>query len=129
MKSVVVLLVLSVLTSLAIGAARTLTRPLVPSRTEVFGRRIAPLQSSLPTRGVVGYLADPTLPFNRRLWQFYQIQYFVAPLLVDLSADHDTLIGNFPRGVAPDLLAKQGFAVSRDFGNGILILTRRRGTP
>jgi len=124
-NTAVLLLVVSAMASLALGAVRTLPHAIEPSKTELFGRRMAPLQSRLPGRGVVGYVTDPALPLNPRLWQFYQMQYFLAPQLIELGAEHDTVIGIFAREVVPAWLAGQGVVVEKDLGNGIMILRRR----
>ena len=113
---------MSVLASLAIGASRTLR--VERSKVDSFGRRIVRVREALPERGVVGYVTDRDAQTNPRLWQFYQTQYFLAPLLVDLSADHDTVIGNFRRDVDRPWLSSQGLRVARDFGDGVMILTR-----
>lgn len=91
-----------------------------------FEKRFAPLREALPQRGMVGYVSDSDF-----IGEFYLTQYTLAPVVVYLypsgfatSTPRPTLVvGNFnsPASI-PDVLARNGLMVKRDFGDGVLLL-------
>jgi len=82
-------------------------------------QRFAALKLKLPASGVVGYLGesgDSATP------DYYLAQYALAPLVVDLSADHPIVVGNFHSSSAeipPNLWLVE------DFGNGVMLFAAR----
>lgn len=81
-------------------------------------QRFSALKASLPTRGVIGYIGEPGASVS----DYYLTQYALAPLVIDRSANHSLVVGNFPSSFPPNL-AEQHLQVLRDFGNGVLLLT------
>jgi hypothetical protein len=77
--------------------------------------RFAALRAALPQRGVVGYIGQS----HNSTADYYLAQYALAPLVVDRSANHSLVIGNFPSSPPP--LQTEGLRLLRDFGNGVLL--------
>jgi len=77
-------------------------------------QRFADLKGALPSVGTVGYIGDSGAPPG----QYYLAQYALAPLVVDYSADHVWVIGNFPKK-RPDLSALEHLELVKDFGDGV----------
>lgn len=79
-------------------------------------QRFAALKVKLPASGVIGYIGesgDSATP------DYYLAQYALAPLVVDLSANHPIVVGNFhssPAEIPPNL------RLMEDFGNGVILL-------
>lgn len=89
--------------------------------------RFDELRSLLPARGMVGYLGDPAPEGATALLHFRRYllaQYALAPVLLLETTDPEFVVGNFDPGAAAP--APPGFAIVRDFGNG-LVLFRRSG--
>ena len=80
------------------------------------GVRFVALREALPKRGVIGYVGQS----QDSVGHYYLTQYALAPLVVDFSANHSLLIGNFPNTPPQNLPAN--LKVLRDFGNGVLLL-------
>lgn len=80
-------------------------------------QRFAALKRRLPTSGVIGYIGesgDSAVP------DYYLTQYALAPLVVDQSADHAIVIGNFPSFVPSGI--PRNLRIVENFGNGVLLL-------
>jgi hypothetical protein len=86
-----------------------------------YERRYDGIRPLLPKHGAVGYLSDRMEPNE----QFMLTEYALAPLVLELSPDHEIVVGNFfdPR-VGPTLARQHGLVVVRDFGRGLLLLQR-----
>ena len=85
-------------------------------------QRFAALKTSLPERGVVGYLGEPGAA---GLGDYYLAQYALAPVVVDYSPNHPLVVGNFPRSpaVSPALgPPSENLRLVKDFGDGVLLL-------
>ncbi|HZQ94857.1 MAG TPA: hypothetical protein VFA67_07595 [Candidatus Sulfotelmatobacter sp.] len=80
------------------------------------GQRFEKLRESLPSRGVVGYIGRS----EDGPGHYYLVQYALAPLVVDHSARHAIVIGNFPNVRAAAL--PENLKLVRDFGDGVLLL-------
>ena len=121
-KIAVLILVLATLVTVVTSLSRIqVTAGIAVSRTEAYGRRFDRLRDSLPERGVVGYIG---LPDDTTLWGLRRSRYFLAPLLVDHSTNHDLIVGNFDtRPVSAEWLASRGLRLARDFGDGVMLLT------
>jgi hypothetical protein len=111
---------LFILGSLASSARLLVDRPsprrretdLVTQRSDL---RFAALRPVLPKRGVVGYVGES----DDSTADYYLAQYALAPLVVDRSANHPLVIGNFPSSPLP--LQTKGLRLVRDFGSGVLL--------
>ena len=94
--------------------------------------RFQSLRRALPSSGVVGYLGDPKLSAGDgeeskqtallHFRRYLLAQYAVAPILLVENTDPDLLIGNFEPGMPGEV--PPGFAVARDFGDGVVLLRR-----
>jgi hypothetical protein len=83
-------------------------------------QRFAALKANLPAHGVVGYIGetgDSATP------DYYLTQYALAPLVVDLSPNHTTVVGNFPS--SPPAQIPQNLRLVTDFGNGVMLLSSK----
>jgi len=83
------------------------------------------VRSLLPARGVVGYLGSPAPEGATALLHFRRYllaQYALAPVLLIETTDPEFVVGNFEPGAAAP--AQPGFAVVRDFGDGLVLFRR-----
>jgi len=105
-----------------------------PDQISAYERRFDQLRRVLPSRGVVGYLGHPQLTGSSsaeakaasllHFRRYLLAQYSLAPLLLIEGTDPEVVVGNFdPEAVYP---APDGFRVTGDFGDGV-ILFRRSG--
>lgn len=66
-------------------------------------RRFAAIKRDLPKTGVVGYVtdisSDRVLSDTDTSAEYYIAQYTLSPLILDNSADHPIVIGNFRKGL------------------------------
>jgi hypothetical protein len=87
-------------------------------------RRFAAIKAILPARGVVGYIGEPDA---MAMGDYYAAQYALAPLVVEHSANHPLVVGNFPSatGVSDQ---SQGLQLVRDFGDGVLLFSNPTAT-
>jgi hypothetical protein len=83
-------------------------------------QRFSALKSTLPQRGVVGYIGEPG---PLALGDYYLAQYALAPVVVDHSPNHDLVIGNFPNSLSGDL--PFNLQLKKDFGSGVLLFATR----
>ncbi len=83
------------------------------------GVRFAALRQALPDRGVIGYIGQAT----GEVGDYYLAQYALSPLVLDHSANHPIVVGNFPDGRPSGL--PPNLKLVRDFGQGILLLANR----
>jgi hypothetical protein len=79
-------------------------------------QRFSALKSTLPQRGVVGYIGEPG---PLALGDYYLTQYALAPVVVDHSPNHDLVIGNFPNSLSPGV--PSNLQLEKDFGSGVLL--------
>lgn len=90
-------------------------------------QRFAAIRKDLPADRAVGYASDlPRDPVQDRfLTAFVQAQSALAPHLVLDTYALTPIVGNFP-DTRPDSarLAAMGLRVVRDYGHGVLLLTR-----
>jgi len=80
-------------------------------------QRFARLKAALPERGVVGYIGESGTP---GLPDYYLAQYALAPLVLDHSANHALVIGNFSTVPSKGSLSRDLHLV-KDFGDGVLL--------
>lgn len=92
-----------------------------------FERRSAALRAALHDVAVVGYLA-PAPPADEAAQRahFYMTRYTLAPVEV-VDNVHQTLV--VADGWPGHNRVPRGLVVRRDFGNGLLLLEYRGGTP
>lgn len=124
-KAATALLALSVLYSIVPAFFRThVSAKITPSRIALYGRRFVALRKTLPAHGVVGYISDKT--GDEATWEYYQTQYFLAPLLLDRSSDREFVVGNFQHPyVDADWLANHNLILLQDFGDGVMLFSRK----
>jgi len=88
----------------------------------LFGDRMKSITSDLPRYGVVGYISDAPDEFNEELvWT----RYYLAPLVVLPDSKHHLIIGNFHEPPAATLLAERHLVLTKDYGNGIILLVNQ----
>ncbi|HXS97267.1 MAG TPA: hypothetical protein VN736_21870 [Candidatus Limnocylindrales bacterium] len=89
--------------------------------------RLAPLAAAVPRDAVLGYITDaPGGPADTAM--FTAAEYTLAPRLIERSANHEWVLGNFTHPGDFFAYAKDGLMLQRDFGNGV-VLYRRAGKP
>jgi hypothetical protein len=80
-------------------------------------QRFATVKAELPSRGVIGYIGESG---NTGTADYYLAQYALAPLVVEHTANHAFVIGNFPGGTPSNL--PPNLQLVKDFGSGLLLL-------
>jgi hypothetical protein len=80
-------------------------------------QRFAAVKTRLPATGVIGYIGESG---NSSTPDYYLTQYALAPLVIDRSAHHAIVIGNFPLSPPSDL--PPNLRPVEDFGSGVLLL-------
>ncbi len=125
-KAATVLLALSALAVIVPGCFETqISDHIPPSKIALFGRRFAGLRGALPAHGVVGYVSDADE--GEATWEFYETQYFLTPALLERSTQHELVVGNFHHTpVDADWLAGQSLVLLRDYGDGVMLFSRKR---
>ena len=83
------------------------------------GVRFAAVKSSLPQRGVIGYIGEPDALARG---DYYLAEYALAPLVVDDSPNHLLVLANFPNSALP---APPNLQLVRDFGNGVALFANK----
>jgi len=81
--------------------------------------RFAALKAALPERGVIGYTGDA----GASPGEYYLAQYALAPLVVEYSANHAWVVGNFHAGQLPP--QTHDLQVVKDFGDGVILFANR----
>jgi len=82
--------------------------------------RFAALKARLPAGGVIGYTGEPG---DSATPDYYLTQYALAPLVIDLSARHSIVVGNFP--CSRVLVTPPGLTLVEDFGNGVILFAAK----
>ena len=97
-----------------------------PSAIDQYLTRFSGIRAALPTRGVVGYIAEAKgreiLHGGDYYRKFHLAQYALAPLIMVDSPDRDLVIGNFSIGTRMSPLP--GLTLVRDYGNGVMLFRR-----
>lgn len=83
------------------------------------GQRFSALRTVLPKHGVIGYIGQS----ENGVEQYYLAQYALAPLVVDHSSNHSTVVGNFPTSLPKNLPAN--LQLVTDFGNGVFLFANK----
>lgn len=83
-------------------------------------QRFAALKAALPRRGVIGYIGGDGVDATA---DYYLAQYALAPLVVDHSANHSLVIGNFA-SPAP-AIPPGSLKLEKDFGDGVLLFSNK----
>jgi len=102
-------------------------QPLPADGDTLYLHRFDALKGALPRRGVVCYAPSPEISFETKK-HYFLAQYAVAPVVLRTGKDCDLLISDFPGGPPQAVSTDGGWTVSRDFGNGLLLL-ERSGRP
>ena len=84
-------------------------------------QRFDELRSLLKSCEVVGYIGESGTSAEA---DYYLTQYALAPLVVDRSANHPLVVGNFPTS-SPSTSALENLQLVRDFGHGVLLYSRK----
>ena len=95
--------------------------------------RFGGIKAMLPRYGVVGYTSDRAVLMDDQLWhdpaneeawrESRQVQYALAPVLIDLSQARPLVVGNFrDASAARANLGNGRLVVLQDFNNGIVLL-------
>lgn len=92
-----------------------------PDKIAVYEERFAPLKDALPKRGVVGFVTDARTRSDEGKRR-YLAGYALAPLVVSAQADWPVVIGDFSDPAAARLIRTEGFRITRDFGDGLVLL-------
>lgn len=84
-------------------------------------QRFAALKSSLPERGVIGYVGEPGAD---AMGDYYWAQYALAPLVLDHSTNHPLVVGNFVQtaGTGP---GRGNLQLIKDFGDGVQLFANK----
>ena len=94
--------------------------------TAAYELRFGPLRSLLPVDASVDYVSDLTLNGEDYRRGYYNARYVLSPLRLVYRRPCDLAVGNFgdAANVQP-ILRERGYAIDRDFGNGLYLLRRR----
>jgi hypothetical protein len=93
----------------------------------LFEMRFAPLRRSLSTNGykTIGYLTDQP---ETAVWftEYFQTQYTLAPVIIGSSAEFPLVVTNLHNSSSiNDLLRNRHLSPVANYGNGVLLLSRR----
>jgi hypothetical protein len=105
---------------------RLASQPPSPDGDNLYLTRFAGVKSAVPQRGVICYMPSPDGSFGTKK-HYFLAQYALSPLVLRTATDCDTLVADFPAGLAPDSVLRRQFVVLKDFGNGVLLLRRNTG--
>lgn len=101
--------------------------------------RLRPLRAALSPHTTVGYVTSPppeppcsaeaalyqTLEYRRKVFKRYVLtQYALAPVIVVDNTLRDSIVGSFAAGDSPHAQLPPGMTLVRDFGGGIVLLSR-----
>ncbi len=81
--------------------------------------RFAAVKSSLPQRGVIGYIGEPDALARG---DYYLAEYALAPLVVDDSPNHPLVLANFPNAPLP---TPSNLQLVKNFGNGVALFANK----
>jgi len=86
--------------------------------------RFEGLRRRLPASGIVGYLSYDGQG-GQDTAMYYLTQYALVPVVVERSANHSLVVGNFPGPVPKaEQFLPLGLTLQGDFGNGVLLFGR-----
>lgn len=120
---VLAIVISSVLLSELQGLAKmpSITRDQGKDEISLYERRFEALKRALPDSGVVGYVTDDG-PGSVGAQDYYLTQYALSPLVVDSSAEHPLVVGNFRDNVAALSIYKdKNLTLLEDFGGGVML--------
>ncbi len=109
----------------------TQARQLAPDAVARHEQRLAPVITELRARGIqgtIGYLTD--VPGDKifsefaTVEQYYLTQFAVAPIVLDLHPEHQPWVLVNQRQPANAVSTLAGFAVIKEFGDGLALLQR-----
>lgn len=92
-----------------------------PDKIAVYEERFSRLKDALPKRGIVGFVTDARTRSDQGKRR-YLAGYALAPLVVSANADWPLVIGDFIDPAAARLISAEGFRITRDFGDGLVLL-------
>ncbi len=121
--------VLAALVSLALQITGAGQPPPPPPPTDIaaFEQRMAPLRALVGAGETVGYRTDPGPRNVRSVKEYMLTQYCLAPARVLEGTAPDRVVGNFHDLPPPEEeIAREGFTVEADFGNGVFLYRRAR---
>jgi len=130
-EAIIILFTLCVSLALPLAAGvyiyRQDLKPKPDDEISVYLRRYDKVKKTLKPGDVVGYIAESDLTIGERDKRLFLTQYEMSPVLVVLSTDIKTVIGNFesPASGKKTIVGKP-LVVVKDFGNGVMILRNKR---
>ena len=83
-------------------------------------QRFAALKAYLPLNGVIGYIGESS---DSAVSDYYLTQYALAPRVVDFSANHAIVVGNFPSSAPAQI--PENLRLVKDLGNGVMIFSSK----
>jgi hypothetical protein len=87
----------------------------------VFETRLEGVRRDLPASGVVGYVSDLPDQINEELiWT----RYYLVPLVVLASTQHQLVIGNFHNTPTAKFLSDRDLVPVKEYGEGMMLLSR-----
>lgn len=120
-------LILAASASYSIGEYCWERNPFARYRTDAITRnlrRFEELKKILAPHGTVGYVSDKV--GDDGIWDYYQAQYALAPVILEMTAEREIVVGNFQDpSNAHQTLMNGNLTIQKDFGNGVFLLTRR----
>jgi hypothetical protein len=124
-KRAVLLVLILVLAALNLAAFRKQVVS-TPSETRwAMEARRQQLRSWLPAQGRVGYLNDEiSLKTGSAIELYYLTQYAIAPLVLELGATQEWVIGDIP---SFDGQPPPGLEVAHEFGGGLVLFHTSSG--
>lgn len=107
-----------------IGSTVKTAREGVSDWVERYEERFRAVARDLPSGATLGYVSDS--PADDEARAYFMAQYAMAPVVLTRELRGRRLIlGNFLSGrVDTDRLQREGLTLARDFGNGVVLLTR-----
>jgi hypothetical protein len=81
--------------------------------------RFAAVKTSLPQRGVIGYIGEPGALARG---DYYLAEYALAPVVVDDSPNHPMVLANFPDSPLP---TPSNLQLIKDFSNGVALYANK----
>ena len=136
-RAAVILLVLFSLSSNLIFSLKSLKsshEQRVSDSVNAFEKRFEGIKQMLPRHAIIGYISDQAVlkddlswhdPGNEEAWrESRRVQYALSPLLLDVSPDHQIVVGNFrDQSSARERIASGDLILLREFDDGVLLLS------
>lgn len=104
---------------------RSAREELLQQNVTAYLQRFEGLREALPRHARVGYLSNEPVGIDNATARIFLAQYALAPAIVDNSARHAVVVGNFRPPISdPRYYSRYGLAPRKDYGNGVVLLLR-----